>query len=61
MNRVAEESPALLGRLCGFLARYGPALLLAGYLLLAHGCHGDEDNELFTAAAKPQAARGTSG
>lgn len=30
------------------LWRYGPALLLAGYLLLAHGCHGDEDTELFT-------------
>src|SRR5438034_8075882 len=24
-------------------------LLLAGYLLFCHGCHGDEDNELFTA------------
>jgi len=22
-------------------------LLLAGFLLFAHGCHGDEDNELF--------------
>jgi len=22
-------------------------LLLLGYLLFAHGCHGDEDNELF--------------
>lgn len=22
-------------------------LLLTGYLLFAHGCHGDEDNELF--------------
>jgi hypothetical protein len=22
-------------------------LLLAGYLLFAHGCHGDEDNEPF--------------
>jgi hypothetical protein len=21
--------------------------MLAGYLLFAHGCHGDEDNELF--------------
>ena len=29
---------------------YGLAfLLLGGYLLFAHGCHGDEDNELFTA------------
>ena len=23
--------------------------LFAGYLLFAHGCHGDEDNELFAA------------
>ena len=23
-------------------------LLLAGFLLFAHGCHGDEDTELFT-------------
>jgi len=23
--------------------------LLAGYLLSCHGCHGDEDNELFVA------------
>lgn len=22
-------------------------LLVAGYLLFCHGCHGDEDNELF--------------
>jgi hypothetical protein len=26
---------------------FWPLLLLAGYLLFAHGCHGDEDNELF--------------
>jgi len=24
--------------------------LLAGYLLFCHGCHGDEDNELFIGA-----------
>jgi hypothetical protein len=24
--------------------------LLAGYLLFCHGCHGDEDNELFARA-----------
>jgi hypothetical protein len=29
----------LLGRLV--------PLVVAGYLLFAHGCHGDEDNELF--------------
>src|SRR5260370_42491593 len=28
----------------------GGFLLLAGYLLLCHGCHGDEDNELFAAS-----------
>ena len=27
--------------------RWGLLALLAGYLLFAHGCHGDEDNELF--------------
>ena len=27
--------------------RYGLALALGGYLLFAHGCHGDEDNELW--------------
>jgi hypothetical protein len=26
-------------------------LLAAGLLIFAHGCHGDEDNELFTAIA----------
>ena len=30
---------------------FWPLLLLAGYLLFAHGCHGDEDNELFSANA----------
>ncbi len=25
---------------------YGIVLALAGYLLLTHGCHGDEDEEL---------------
>jgi hypothetical protein len=32
----------------GFLA---VLLLLCGYLLFAHGCHGDEDNELFAPTA----------
>jgi len=26
--------------------------LLAGYLLFCHGCHGDEDNELFAAVGQ---------
>jgi hypothetical protein len=28
-------------------------LLLGGYLLFAHGCHPDEDTELFTSAVSP--------
>ena len=32
--------------------RYVAALLLGGYLLFAHGCHGDEDNELFAAGSR---------
>jgi len=28
----------------------GAFLLLGGYLLFAHGCHGNEDNELFSAS-----------
>jgi hypothetical protein len=31
-------------------------LLLGGYLLFAHGCHGDEDNELFARAVGALAA-----
>jgi hypothetical protein len=31
--------------------------LVGGYLLFCHGCHGDEDNELFTASACAQASR----
>ncbi len=27
--------------------RWAAALVLGGYLLFAHGCHGDEDSELF--------------
>jgi hypothetical protein len=29
--------------------------LAAGYLLFCHGCHGDEDNELFMGSRKPAA------
>ena len=27
--------------------RWAGLILLAGYLLFSHGCHGEEDNELF--------------
>src|SRR5437870_10993763 len=46
----AKREPA-----CSFLPRnrrrwffLGGILLLTGYLLFCHGCHGDEDNELVT-------------
>jgi hypothetical protein len=29
--------------------RWAGFLLLAGYLLFSHGCHGADDNELFAA------------
>jgi hypothetical protein len=28
-------------------SRWAVLLLVAGYLLFCHGCHGDEDDELF--------------
>jgi hypothetical protein len=30
-----------------WLLRVAVLIMLSGFLLLAHGCHGDEDNELF--------------
>jgi hypothetical protein len=30
-------------------------VLLAGYLVFCHGCHGDEDNELFALLGKASA------
>ena len=30
--------------------------LLAGYLLFCHGCHGDEDNELFAPLVRSRPA-----
>ena len=39
--RLTPKAPRVIGWLAW------PALmLLAGYLLFCHGCHGDEDNEL---------------
>jgi len=34
--------------------------LLAGYLLFCHGCHGDEDNELFIGARNQAAMKAVS-
>src|SRR5581483_1870884 len=30
-----------------FSLRVGASMAIAAYLLFCHGCHGDEDNELF--------------
>jgi hypothetical protein len=40
--------------------RYAAALLLGGYLLFAHGCHGDEDKELFAASGERPVSAGWS-
>jgi hypothetical protein len=37
---------------------YLAVLVLAGYLLFCHGCHSDEDNELFAVLRAPQTAGG---
>ena len=50
---VAEilEPPGQTSSLFGRKWLYGAALLvLAGFLLFCHGCHGDEDNELLATA-----------
>ncbi len=56
--RVARprRSPPKPRRPRGWL-RYALALALGALLLLAHGCHGDEDNELFAAAGRAAAAQ----
>ncbi|HKI35141.1 MAG TPA: hypothetical protein VKA46_25010 [Gemmataceae bacterium] len=41
--RTQQEAAPAMGRRRWWLG----LALLAGYLLFCHGCHGDEDNELF--------------
>jgi hypothetical protein len=60
MNVACEQAEETASRIAG-LWRFGLALLLAGGLLVAHGCHGDEDNELFGAVAAPPWARSPDG
>jgi hypothetical protein len=50
MSVLAPEKRSSRWDAVPVVARFALALLLAGYLLFAHGCHGDEDNELFGAA-----------
>jgi hypothetical protein len=60
---IAKPQAAVEGRTCPWL-RLAAVLLVCGWLLFAHGCHGDEDNELFArllSAARPSAAASGSG
>lgn len=34
------------------VVRFGMLVLLAAFFVFAHGCHGDEDNELFACAVR---------
>jgi hypothetical protein len=45
-----EFSPSPTPRGWGRWLLLAAGLGLAGYLLFCHGCHGDEDNELFAVA-----------
>src|SRR5947209_608816 len=50
-NSEMEHPPCpVIARRGGWL--FGAVILLAGYLLFCHGCHGDEDNELFIRATR---------
>jgi hypothetical protein len=56
MDALAEERPIAKPNRPPAPERgwlFWPMLLLAGYLLFAHGCHGDEDNELFLRLGGP--------
>jgi hypothetical protein len=54
MNAVMDTEA---GQRCAPIwARVAVVVLLAGYVLFAHGCHGDEDNELFDALPAIQGA-----
>lgn len=44
----AAEPPAARKK-----SKYLALVFLAGYLLFCHGCHGDEDNELFARLLAP--------
>jgi hypothetical protein len=45
MNRTITRTSA--AQFCVTLAKWTLAVALLGSLLFAHGCHGDEDHELF--------------
>jgi hypothetical protein len=51
-RRANAEAPARRVNWWSLLA----GLLLAGYLLFAHGCHGDADTELFALSGESSSA-----
>jgi hypothetical protein len=53
--RAVEKRTPAPGRRRAWVA----LVLLAGYLLFCHGCHGDEDNELFARLLHQPGARVT--
>jgi hypothetical protein len=57
MSVLASEKCSSRWDAVPVVARFALALLLAGYLLFAHGCHGDEDNELFGASVTQTGGR----
>jgi hypothetical protein len=46
-REVIALAPAPRRLPVGLLIRYALVMAIAGYLVFCHGCHGDEDNELF--------------
>lgn len=56
-RRLAPAFGAAVRALSGW-RRLAGLLLLATYLVFAHGCHGDEDTELLVSAEMQQSSAG---
>jgi hypothetical protein len=46
-GELLTSEPAPRRRSVGLWIRYALVVAIAVYLVFCHGCHGDEDNELF--------------
>ncbi len=53
MTPTLDESPKQVAPAADRGWLWVPMVLMLGYLLFAHGCHGDEDNELFMRLQRP--------
>lgn len=56
MNSVLDETVKQSPALPAWLFWIG-AIIAGGFLLVAHGCHGNEDKELMVVPGKKQAVR----